>query len=315
MPLRLGLDPLVAPASPRPASSSSSTSTFLSANVAQVPRRRLVPAADRRLVFTLMTTWKQRPRAAVASACATTRIAARQLHQTSASSAADARAGHRGLPDRRPGRGAARAAAQPQAQQGAARAQPVPHRASSRDAVDRRRRALRDRGARPRLLADDAELRLQERARRARARSPSCASTGCAFEDMDTSYFLSRDIVIPTIGGGMARLAREAVRAACTATRPRADFLRLPTNARRRARLEGRESEPGRASARDVSLLRGDRRLRRGPGRLHQLGRDRVPGRDRARRDAGADRPPGCGRSAGAWAWPRRCRRCGCASR
>ena len=27
---------------------------------------------------------------------------------------------------------------------------------------------------------------------------------GCVIEDMETSYFLSRDIVIPTIGSGMA---------------------------------------------------------------------------------------------------------------
>ena len=50
---------------------------------------------------------------------------------------ADARGRHGGVPHRRAGHGAQRAAAQPQAQQGAARAQPVRHRAQPRGAVDR----------------------------------------------------------------------------------------------------------------------------------------------------------------------------------
>jgi KUP system potassium uptake protein len=37
------------------------------------------------------------------------------------------------------------------------------------------------------------------------------ARPGCDVEPMTTSYFLSRDTVIPTIGSGMAPLARKAV--------------------------------------------------------------------------------------------------------
>ncbi len=54
---------------------------------------------------------------------------------------------------------------------------------------------------------------------------------GCDFEPMSTSYFLSRDIVIPTIGGGMSpwreKLFAQMHRNASAA----ADFLNLPNNA------------------------------------------------------------------------------------
>jgi KUP system potassium uptake protein len=53
---------------------------------------------------------------------------------------------------------------------------------------------------------------------------------GCEVDDMETSYFLSRDIVIPTVGGGMApwreKLFANMHRNAAAA----ADFLSLPTN-------------------------------------------------------------------------------------
>ena len=80
--------------------------------------------------------------------------------------------------------------------------QPVRHGAQPRGAVDPLRQALRDGAARPRLLAGHAALRLQERARRA-ARAGCCAAR-LRSSTMDTSYFLSRDIVIPTLGSGMA---------------------------------------------------------------------------------------------------------------
>jgi KUP system potassium uptake protein len=56
------------------------------------------------------------------------------------------------------------------------------------------------------------------------------AGRGIALDDMETSYFLSRDTVIPTFGGGMAlwreRLFASMHRNAAGA----ADFLNLPTN-------------------------------------------------------------------------------------
>jgi KUP system potassium uptake protein len=53
---------------------------------------------------------------------------------------------------------------------------------------------------------------------------------GCEFEPMSTSYFLSRDSIIPTVGGGMAiwreKLFAQMHRNASAA----ADFLNLPNN-------------------------------------------------------------------------------------
>jgi KUP system potassium uptake protein len=57
------------------------------------------------------------------------------------------------------------------------------------------------------------------------------AAHGCHVEDMSTSYFLSRDTVIPTVGGGMSpwreKLFAQMYRNASGA----ADFLKLPNNA------------------------------------------------------------------------------------
>ena len=80
---------------------------------------------------------------------------------------ATARARHRGLPVGRGRPDAERADAQPQAQQGAARVQPLRQREAPRGAVDRLRRPRAHDAAGPRLLAGHAGLRLQERPRRA----------------------------------------------------------------------------------------------------------------------------------------------------
>ncbi len=55
-------------------------------------------------------------------------------------------------------------------------------------------------------------------------------ATGCVVEDMDTSYFLSRDIVIPTLGGGMADWREKLFAGMHRNASAAADFLRLPTN-------------------------------------------------------------------------------------
>jgi KUP system potassium uptake protein len=52
---------------------------------------------------------------------------------------------------------------------------------------------------------------------------------GCAVEDMDTSYFLSRDIVMPTIGGGMSDWREKLFAGMHRNAAAAADFLRLPT--------------------------------------------------------------------------------------
>ncbi|CAF0942477.1 unnamed protein product [Rotaria sp. Silwood1] len=134
---------------------------------AEAAARRLVPADDRHLRVHADADVEAGPPAAVRQAARgrhrADRLPRSRLHQP-----AHARAGHGGVPVGREGLHAQRAAAQPQAQQGAARAEHLRHGEASRGAVGRLRQALRGRGAGPQLLAGGAALRLQERARRAR---------------------------------------------------------------------------------------------------------------------------------------------------
>jgi KUP system potassium uptake protein len=54
---------------------------------------------------------------------------------------------------------------------------------------------------------------------------------GCAIEPMSTSYFLSRDVVVPTIGGGMATWREKLFAQMHHNASAAAEFLNLPTNA------------------------------------------------------------------------------------
>jgi len=54
---------------------------------------------------------------------------------------------------------------------------------------------------------------------------------GCDLDPMSTSYFLSRDIVIPTIGGGMANWREKLFSSMHHNASAAAEFLNLPTNA------------------------------------------------------------------------------------
>ena len=54
--------------------------------------------------------------------------------------------------------------------------------------------------------------------------------TGVTLDDMETSYFLSRDIVIPTIGSGMAPWREKLFAGMHRNAAGAADFLSLPTN-------------------------------------------------------------------------------------
>ncbi len=53
---------------------------------------------------------------------------------------------------------------------------------------------------------------------------------GCQIDDMETSYFLSRDIVIPTLGSGMAPWREKLFASMHRNAAAAADFLSLPTN-------------------------------------------------------------------------------------
>jgi KUP system potassium uptake protein len=55
-------------------------------------------------------------------------------------------------------------------------------------------------------------------------------SRGVQLDPMDTSYFLSRDIVIPTLGDGMAMWREKLFASMHRNAAAAADFLRLPTN-------------------------------------------------------------------------------------
>jgi KUP system potassium uptake protein len=54
---------------------------------------------------------------------------------------------------------------------------------------------------------------------------------GCELEVMTTSYFLSRDVVVPTIGGGMAQWREKLFAQMHHNASGAADFLKLPNNA------------------------------------------------------------------------------------
>ena len=59
----------------------------------------------------------------------------------------------------------------------------------------------------------------------------SIKGRGCELQDMTTSYFLSRDTVIPTIGGGMAPWREKLFAQMHHNASGAADFLNLPNNA------------------------------------------------------------------------------------
>jgi KUP system potassium uptake protein len=53
---------------------------------------------------------------------------------------------------------------------------------------------------------------------------------GCQMEQMETSYFLSRDVVVPTVGGGMAPWREKLFASMHHNASAAAEFLNLPTN-------------------------------------------------------------------------------------
>ena len=135
---------------------------------------------------------------------------------------------------------------------------------------------------------------------------------GVPLDEMDTSYFLSRDIVIPTLGDGMAMWREKLFASMHRNAAAAADFLNLPAN--RIVELGSKveicsEARPRPASRfRGCSMLRADAadcwqttpvvcrdavgrrgRLRRRARRLHQFGGHRLCRRAGAGRDAGAD--------------------------
>ena len=122
------------------------------------------------IVFTLLTTWKRGRALLMRPARRRTRMPLDVFIQSIEAVAADARAGHGGVPDVDAEPRAARAAAQPEAQQGAARARRVPHASSpatSRSCADEDRIEIKSLGCD--FYQFDRVLRLQGGSRRAGA--------------------------------------------------------------------------------------------------------------------------------------------------
>ena len=182
------------------------------------------------VMFTLMMTWKQ-GRQLMSERLRDDAIDLEELPRGGVRQPADARARHGGVPGQRPGPHAERAAAQPQAQQGAARDATC----SSPCSTTRCRGSASSERCEMEPLGHDCwqvtlHFGFKNEPDVPEALSAAARAAAASLDDMDTSYFLSRDIVIPTLGGGMATGARSCS-PACTATPPAAaDFLSLPTN-------------------------------------------------------------------------------------
>ena len=209
--------------------------------LAQDSRRRLVPA--RRSAASCSRCSR---RGSAAARCCMDALAEETmpldaLHREHRGEPADARAGHRGVPDRDAGSRAARAAAQPQAQQGAARARRVPD--------DRRRATFRACRPTERVRRSTTSAATSGRSTRTSAsrRIPTCRSCsrsaarrGFAFDMMETSFFVSRETLIATVAPGMA-LWRERLFVSMSKNATKAtEFFHVPDQPRRRARHAGR---------------------------------------------------------------------------
>ncbi len=190
--------------------------TFWSSNLLKLEQGGWFPVLIGAAMFTLMMTWKKGPGAAEREAQGRF-DRPQEFPGSRVRQPADPGRGHCGFPHRRARHGPQCDAAQPQAQQGAARAKPVRHRAQPRGALDRHEQAGRDRAAGPQLLAGHP-------ARHGFKNDPDVPRAlelirgrGCEVEHMKTSYFLSRDTVVPSIGRASRRGAKNCSRR-CTTT-------------------------------------------------------------------------------------------------
>src|SRR6185369_2831679 len=184
---------------------------FLGIQPAQARARRLVPGADRHGDVHADDDLETGPRAPERKAQGR-RDRPQEFPGSRIRQPAHASRRHGRVPDRGARDRAQCDAAQPQAQQGTAREQPVRHGAKPRGAVDRHQQAGRDRTAGPQLLAGRAALRIQERSRRAaRARADSRPRLRDR-EDEDQLFPLAR-YRCPDDRPGHGAVARKAVRA------------------------------------------------------------------------------------------------------
>ena len=228
---------------------------FLVANMLKIVEGGWLPLAVGAALMVVMLTWRRGTRILAEKAQQGRGAAGRVHRRCSRSSTPERVQGTAVFLTGRPGRRADRAAAQPQAQQGAARAQRHPER---RDRGHAARRSRRERVTIERLSdqlhARDAALRLHGGAERAAARSPACRAKGMNFDVMRTSFFLSRRALRP---GAAIRRCR-AGRTGCSSGSP------------------ARRTTPA-----GISAFRADGRSRSGR-RLRFEGRGEAPFRERS---------------------------------
>ena len=150
--------------------------TFLGANLLKVAEGGWVPLALGGVLMVMMYTWRRGSRLLFEKTRRQETPLVDLVHDAGAQ-AARAGAGHRGVPHQRPGERADRVAAQPQALQGAARAERHSHHRDRRHAARRPGRAGADRAGRRNLHPHRAAVRLHGDRRTFRRRSRWCAPT------------------------------------------------------------------------------------------------------------------------------------------
>ena len=139
---------------------------YLAANLLKVPDGGWFPLLVGAVAFTLLTTWAKGRKLMIDRMNEAS--LPMEIFIKSAAASADARARHRGVHDQLGERRAARAAAQPQAQQGASRARHPADREDRGRALRRPRKAGRDQGLWLGLLPRGPALRLHGGDRRSR---------------------------------------------------------------------------------------------------------------------------------------------------
>ena len=201
---------------------------YFGANLLKVPDGGWFPLLIGAIAFTLLTTWAQGPQADDRPD-GRSQPADRGVHQVGRDQR-HPRARNRGVHDHVDDRRAARAAAQPQAQQGAARAGHAADRAD-------RGRAVRHQpsgGSRPRIMAPASTAIIIRYGFMEEIDVPAALaqvkSCGPQFKMMDTSFFLARQTLIASARPGMA-IWREKLFAWMLRNAESAmEFFKLPTN-------------------------------------------------------------------------------------
>jgi hypothetical protein len=177
---------------------------FLGSNMLKIPQGAWMPLAMGGALVLLILTW-QRGTVHPGGEDAQGRHPARGPHGDAEGEAAAARARHGHLPDLRPHHRARGADAQPQAQQGAARAQRDPDGDHGRDPARARKRAGGDRADQRGLPPGDGELRLHGDAQR-----PQGAG-GLPQAGAEVRHHGDVLLPGPALGGGLRHLGHAAV--------------------------------------------------------------------------------------------------------